>query len=56
MSGAYDPFPCPEAPVDDPLALLARGVPLSLLLDLALGPDSEAKLRDERGPEEQLPG
>ena len=28
-------------------ALLAGEVPLSLLLDLALGPDSEAKLRDE---------
>jgi len=30
-----------------PMALLAGGVPLSLLLDLALGPDSEAKLHAE---------
>ena len=36
----------------DPLALLAGGVPLSLLLDLALGPDSEAALRDEQAPED----
>lgn len=30
------------------LALLAGGVPLSLLLDLVLGPDSEDKAREER--------
>jgi hypothetical protein len=30
------------------MALLARGVPLSLLLDLALGPHSEDLLRHER--------
>ncbi len=29
------------------MALLASGIPLSLLLDLALGPDSEAVLVDE---------
>lgn len=29
------------------MALLASGVPLSLLLDLLLGPDSEGKLREE---------
>lgn len=28
--------------------LLESGVPLSLLLDLALGPDNEDKLREER--------
>ncbi len=30
------------------MALLAGGIPLSLLLDLALGPDSEGKLHAER--------
>ena len=29
------------------MALLASGIPLSLLLDLALGPDSQALLDDE---------
>ena len=29
------------------MALLASGVPLTLLLDLMLGPDSEGKLREE---------
>ena len=29
------------------MALLAKGVPLSLLLDLALGPRSEDLLREE---------
>ncbi|MCU1693599.1 MAG: hypothetical protein JWM64_2690 [Frankiales bacterium] len=29
------------------MTLLASGIPLSLLLDLALGPDSEALLQDE---------
>jgi hypothetical protein len=31
-----------------PMALLGGGVPLSLLLDLALGPHSEDLLRQER--------
>lgn len=34
-----------------PMALLASGIPLSLLLDLALGPDSEALLALEEEPE-----
>lgn len=38
--------------MDDPLALLAGGVPLSLLMDLALGPDSEAALRDDAAAED----
>jgi len=37
-----------------PMALLAGGVPLSLLLDLALGPDSEAKLRAAQLQVEQI--
>ena len=32
------------------MAMLESGVPLSLLLDLALGPDSEGKLSEERQP------
>jgi hypothetical protein len=32
----------------NPMALLAHGIPLSLLLDLALGPQSEDLLRTER--------
>ena len=42
--------PAPTAPMPramSPMALLASGVPLSLLLDLALGPHSEELLRDE---------
>lgn len=35
-----------EAPMH-PMALLANGVPLTLLLDLALGVDSEEVLRSE---------
>lgn len=31
-----------------PMALLSSGVPLSLLLDLALGPDSEDLITQER--------
>ena len=38
----------PETPLTGPMALLAGGVPLSLLLDLALGPDSEELLWTER--------
>ena len=34
-----------------PKALLSSGVPLSLLLDLVLGPDSEDLLTHERLPE-----
>ena len=33
-----------------PMALLGSGVPLSLLLDLALGPCSEDLLRHEEAP------
>lgn len=36
--------PCPM-----PMALLRRGVPLSLLMDLAFGPDSEHVLTTEPG-------
>ena len=34
-----------------PMALLSSGVPLSLLLDLVLGPDSEDLLSHERVPQ-----
>jgi hypothetical protein len=34
-------------PASAPMTLLAHGVPLSLLLDLAFGPDSEDLLRQE---------
>ena len=42
----------PPSQVDEdrcpsPMALLRSGVPLSLLLDLAFGPDSEQVLRSE---------
>lgn len=33
-----------------PMALLSSGVPLSLLLDLFLGPDSEDLMTHERVP------
>lgn len=33
-----------------PMALLSSGVPLSLLLDLFLGPDSEDLMSHERPP------
>ncbi|MDT7544864.1 MAG: hypothetical protein QOE99_974 [Actinomycetota bacterium] len=36
-----------------PMALLSSGVPLSLLLDLFLGPDSEDLLTHERLPEQR---
>ena len=35
-------------PLAEPMALLRSGVPLSLLLDLAVGPRSEDLLRRER--------
>jgi hypothetical protein len=47
-------LPAPTAAVDDdlpgvrPMALLERGIPLSLLLDLAFGPCSEELLAHER--------
>jgi hypothetical protein len=45
-----------EAPVTPaPMALLSSGVPLSLLLDLFLGPDSEDLLSHERLPEQRDP-
>jgi hypothetical protein len=41
-----------EVPVTPaPMALLSSGVPLSLLLDLFLGPDSEDLMSHERLPE-----
>lgn len=36
------------APMAAPMALLGDGVPLSLLFDLVLGPDSERLLAEER--------
>ena len=43
--------PAPTAVVEGrmaaPMRLLAQGVPLSLLLDLAMGPRSEELLREE---------
>jgi hypothetical protein len=41
------PTAVPERRTATPMALLANGVPLSLLLDLAFGPRSEDLLRDE---------
>ena len=41
------PIALPERRVATPMHLLAQGVPLSLLLDLALGPRSEDLLREE---------
>ncbi len=38
----------PADPMAAPMALLASGVPLSLLLDLAFGPSSEDLLRREQ--------
>lgn len=45
MTGAPATAPRRHVP---PMALLAGGVPLSLLLDLALGPHSEDLLAQER--------
>ena len=45
MSSA--PIATPARQLASPMALLANGVPLSLLLDLALGPRSEELLREE---------
>jgi hypothetical protein len=42
----------PVAPSGGPMALLAGGVPLSLLLDLVLGPRSEDLLVHERPSDE----
>ncbi len=47
MSSA--PTAVPERRTATPMALLANGVPLSLLLDLAFGPRSEELLREEVG-------
>ena len=38
-----------------PMALLRSGVPLSLLLDLAFGPDSEQVLRTEPPRSRRVP-
>lgn len=37
----------------NPMTLLASGIPLTLLLDLALGPQSEDLLRVERALESE---
>ena len=42
-----------EPPVN-PMDLLASGIPLSLLIDLAWGPDSAELLREEAHPEPVL--
>ena len=39
-----------------PMTLLRGGVPLSLLMDLVLGPQSEDLLRGESGPGARLSG
>ena len=44
-----------DRPAVTPMALLAHGVPLSLLLDLALGPQSEDLLRQEARIPQQRP-
>ena len=44
------PTPLQDRPAVTPMALLAHGVPLSLLFDLALGPQSEDLLRQEALP------
>ncbi|MCW2777991.1 MAG: hypothetical protein JWN17_1716 [Frankiales bacterium] len=36
----------------NPMALLASGIPLSLLIDLALGPESEDLLAAEEAPDQ----
>lgn len=41
------PAAAPQPELAAPMVLLAKGVPLSLLLDLALGPRSEDLLREE---------
>jgi len=38
----------PPPPTTGPMALLGSGVPLTLLVDLALGPRSEELMDDER--------
>ncbi len=47
--------PTPDSPLTAPMALLASGVPLSLLLDLAFGPRSEELLDAERVPTQRPP-
>lgn len=42
------PRAVPSPSATTPMALLAGGVPLSLLLDLVLGPRSEELLAEER--------
>ena len=51
----HDPAPTDRAPLDRALALLDAGIPLSLLLDLALPLDSRAVLREEPGDAAWLP-
>ena len=41
------PTAAPVSRMAPPMRLLAQGVPLSLLLDLAMGPRSEELLREE---------
>jgi hypothetical protein len=45
----------PESPQTGPMALLASGVPLSLLLDLALPTHSRALLDGERADTSWVP-
>lgn len=42
------PAPAPPAECDAPFRLLAAGVPLTLLMDLATGPDSAKLFAVER--------
>lgn len=49
MTTALHPGTTPR-PSATPMELLSRGVPLSLLLDLALGPHSRELLDEERVP------
>ena len=43
-------------PSEAAMSLLSSGVPLSLLLDLALGPRSEELMELERIPAQRTPG
>jgi len=48
-----DPYCVIPTPLEDsmsPMALLASGIPLSLLFDLALGPESADLLAQEQEP------
>ncbi len=51
----FPPRPDRHQPTDDALALLAAGVPLSLLLDLVLPLDAGRLLRDERADTAWVP-